>query len=97
MITKQELDESLERVMNNVLLEMKLFRDHTDIQFVALRGDIADIRARLDRHAGLIQSGARTLLRTNRWADRTDGRIGELSDQLRIALESRLLRLESRP
>jgi hypothetical protein len=58
-ISRKQLDESLERVMNNVLLEMKRRSEHSDVQFAAVRGDIADIRARLDRQAGLIQSGGR--------------------------------------
>lgn len=96
MITRKELDESLERVVNNVLLEIKLLRDHSDVQFGALRGDFSDIRTRLDRQAGLIQSGARALLRIDRWADASDNRIAELSDQIR-SLETRLVRIESRP
>jgi len=73
MITRKELDESLERVMNNVLLEMKLFREHMDTRFVG-------IESRLDRQAGLIQSGARALLRFDRWADTPDERIGGMAD-----------------
>jgi hypothetical protein len=74
MITRKELDESLERVMNNVLPEMKLFRDHSDARFGALRGDIGDIRTRLDRQAGFLQSGARALLRFDRRSDTADER-----------------------
>jgi hypothetical protein len=96
MITRKELDESLERVMNNVLLEMKQRFDQTDVQFGALRGDIGDIRARLDRQAGLIQSGARALLRFDRWSDTADERIVEMRDHIQ-SLETRLIRLESRP
>lgn len=89
MITRKELDESLERVMNNVLLEMKLFREHTDTRFLG-------IESRLDRQAGLIQSGARALLRFDRWSDTADERIAGLSDHIQ-SLERRLVRLESRP
>jgi hypothetical protein len=35
--------------MNNVLLEMKLFRKHTDTRFLG-------IEARLDRQAGLLEA-----------------------------------------
>jgi hypothetical protein len=96
MITGKELDESLERVMNNVLLEMKQRFDQTDVQFGALRGDIGDIRARLDRQAGLIQSGARALLRFDRWSDTADERIVAMREHIQ-SLETRLIRLESRP
>jgi hypothetical protein len=96
MITRKELDESLERVMNNVLLEMKLFREHTDTRFLGIEARFDRIESRLDRQAGLIQSGARALLRIDRWADASDNRIAELSDQIR-SLETRLVRLESRP
>ena len=59
MITRKELDESLERVMNNVLMEIKLLRDHSDVQFGAIRRRyLAIYETRLDRQAGLIQSGA---------------------------------------
>lgn len=68
MITRQELDESLLRVMNNLLLEMKMRSEHTDAQFAAVRADIADIRTRLDRQAGLLQSVSCVMLRVDRWA-----------------------------
>jgi hypothetical protein len=55
MITRQELNESLERFMNNVLLGMKQHFEHTDVQFGLLRDDVADIRARLDRNTGLLE------------------------------------------
>jgi uncharacterized protein YqgV (UPF0045/DUF77 family) len=87
MITRKELDESLERVMNNVLLEMKLFRDHTDTRFTA-------IESRMDRQAGLIQSAARALLRFDRWSDAADERIARISDHIE-SIEARLARLES--
>ena len=96
MITRKELDESLERVMNNVLLEMKLFREHTDTRFLGIESRFDRIESRLDRQAGLIQSGARALRRFDRWADTSDNRVAELSDQVR-SLETRLMRLESRP
>lgn len=85
MVTKEQLDESLERVMNNLLLE-----------FGAVRSDIADVRSRLDRQAGLIQSGARAMLRIDRWGNHADNRIAEISDQIH-ALEDRVTRLEDRP
>ena len=89
MITREQLDESLERVMNNLLFEMKQFREHADMRF---RG----IEARLDRQAGLIQSGARAMLRFDRWSDTADERIMEMAEQIQ-SLEGRLAKLESHP
>jgi hypothetical protein len=86
MITKQELDDALERVMNNVLLELKMMREESGKRFDR-------IESRLDRQAGLIQSGARALLRIDRWADDSDRRFAELSDQVQT-LEGRVSRLE---
>jgi hypothetical protein len=95
MITQKELDESLERVMNNVLLEMKLFREHTDTRFLGIESRLDRIESRLDRQAGLVQSGARALLRFDRWSDTADERIAGMADHIQ-SLELRLARLESR-
>ena len=89
MITREQLDESLERVMNSLLFEIKQSLDHADIRF---RG----IEARLDRRAGLIQSGARALLRFDCWCDTADERIMEMADQIQ-SLQGRLAKLESHP
>jgi hypothetical protein len=84
-----DMDASLERVMNNVLFELKMFRDQTDARF---RG----IEARLDRQAGLIQSGARAMLRFDRWADTADQRLMEMGDHIQ-SLEARVTQIENRP
>jgi len=89
MITREQLDESLERVMNNLLFEIRQSRDHMDTRF---RG----IEARLDRQAGLIQSGTRAMLRFDRWSDTADERIIEMPDHIQ-SLEGRLTKLESHP
>jgi hypothetical protein len=68
---------------------MKQFRDHADLRF---RG----IEARLDRQAGLVQSGARAMLRFDRWSDTADERIMEMADQIH-SLEGRLAKIENRP
>ena len=75
--------------MNSLLFEIKQSRDRADMRF---RG----IEARLDRQAGLIQSGARALLRFDRWSDTADERIMEMADHIQ-ALEGRLAKLESHP
>jgi hypothetical protein len=61
MITRPELDESLARFTNNVLLRMKQPFEHTDVQFGLLREDIADIRGRLDRNMRLLEPAAARL------------------------------------
>jgi len=93
VVTRKELDESLDRVLKNVLFEIGQHGEHTNIQFGVLRGDIADIRARVDRQGGLIQSGVSAFLRISRTADLPENLITELSDQVR-SLEIRLARLE---
>jgi hypothetical protein len=47
MITREQLDESLERFMKSLLFEIKQSRDHLDMRF-------REIEARLDRQAGLM-------------------------------------------
>jgi hypothetical protein len=88
MITRKELDESLERVMNNVLYEMNM-------RFTAVDQRLDRIESRLDRQAGLIQAGSRALLRIDRWADASDQRVADLSNQVQ-SLETRVSRLEHR-
>ena len=41
MITRKELDESLDRAIGNVLLEIRLLHDHSDVQFAAMREILA--------------------------------------------------------
>jgi hypothetical protein len=89
MITREQLDESLERFTNRLLFEIGQFRDDADRSFRA-------IEVRLDRQAGLIQSGARALLRFDRWSDTADERIMEMADHIQV-LEGRLAKLKSHP
>jgi hypothetical protein len=50
------MDESLERMQNKIVLEIRLFRDESDSRF-------GGIEARLDQQAELLQSLAHTFLR----------------------------------
>jgi hypothetical protein len=93
VITRKEMDESLDRVLKHVLFEVGQHCEHANIQFGVLRGDIADVRAGVDRQGGLIQSGVSAFLRIGRIADLPENLITELSDQVR-SLEIRLARLE---
>lgn len=75
--------------MNNVLQEIKLFRDHTESRFDLIDAKFRAIESRLDRQGGLIQSGARALLRFDRWSDTADERIMQMADHIQ-SLEGRL-------
>ncbi|HZL56750.1 MAG TPA: hypothetical protein VFC21_06705 [Bryobacteraceae bacterium] len=55
MITRQQLDESLERMMNNMLFEFKLMRDEVNVRFDRVDKRFERIESLLDRQAGLIQ------------------------------------------
>ena len=72
MVTKQELDESLERVMNKVLAEIDLRFSRLDKRFDRIDARFDRIEARLDRQ------GASALLRFDRWADSSDQRVSDL-------------------
>jgi hypothetical protein len=81
-----DLKESLEREIGSLRQEM---RDG----FTAVTNRFDDQSARLDRHAGLWQTGSRWSARMDAWAEKVDGSL-EAKDREIAELRERLLRLE---
>jgi chromosome segregation ATPase len=76
-----EMKESLER-------EIHAFRDEMRTRF--------DTQAtRLERHAGLLQNGGRSIVRLNEWAEKIDGAI-ETKDREIVDLRERVEDLRDR-
>jgi len=85
-----DFKESLERDIGSLKQDM---RDG----FSALASRFDDQAARLDRHAGLWQTGARWSARMDAWAEKVDASL-EAKDREVAELRERLARLErSRP
>ena len=83
-----DLKESLER-------ELAALRHDVQHGFVQLNGRLDTQAARLERHAGLWQTGARWSSRMDAWAEKVDGAL-EAKDREIAELRERLQRLERR-
>jgi hypothetical protein len=83
-----DLKESLER-------ELASLRHDLQQGIAQLNGRFDTQAARLERHAGLWQTGARWSSRMDAWAEKVDGAL-EAKDREIAELRERLLRLERR-
>ncbi len=85
-----DLKESLEREIAS--LKQDLRQEMRD-GFSAVTARLDDQAARLDRHAGLWQTGSRWSARMDAWAEKVDGSL-VAKDREIAELRERLLRLE---
>ena len=85
-----DLKESLEREIAS--LKQDLRQEMRD-GFSAVTARFDDQAARLDRHAGLWQTGSRWSARMDAWAEKVDGSLAAKDREI-AELRERLLRLE---
>lgn len=85
-----DLKESLEREIRS---EVGSLRQDMREGFSVLTNRFDDQAARLERHAGLWQTGARWSARMDAWAEKVDGSL-EAKDREIAELRERLTRLE---
>ena len=81
-----DVKESLER-------EIRELRNETLAGFAQINTRFDTQAARLDRHAGLWQTGSRWSSRMDAWAEKVDGAL-EAKDREIAELRERLIRLE---
>jgi len=94
-----DLKESLEREIRQVKesLEREIHQVKTTLEqgFAQVNARFDTQAARLDRHAGMWQTGRRWSARMDSWAEKVDGAL-EAKDREIAELRERLIKLERR-
>jgi Mg2+ and Co2+ transporter CorA len=93
MITRQEMDESLERMLTSIVSECTQLKGELLINLAGVEKRLNSGEASLQQQMDLIRSGAHALTRIDHWANDSDRRLAQLSDHLQ-SLDARLSRLE---
>ena len=88
-----DLKESLERELGGLRQEFAALSQRVDQGFAQVNSRFDTQAARLERHAGLWQTGARWSSRMDAWAEKVDGAL-EAKDREIAELRERLIKLE---
>ena len=92
-----DFEETVVRLLEGLSTEIEQLRaelrSEMNAGFARIEATLSNQQTRLERHAGLLQSGSRWVNRMNQWSEKVDQQLAERNAKIQ-ELEKRIERLE---